>query len=78
MALQRTQPKRELDHGLDTLDLTMITEKLMDAEEGQGWSQKYSDRVAVEYRRFLALTRRYPGSAIVPSKSVSRFNAGHR
>jgi hypothetical protein len=77
MAPGRTHPKLEIDHGLDTLDLTMITEKLIDVEEGQGWSREYCDRVAVEYRRFLALTRRYPGNAIVPSKIVDAFWHAH-
>ena len=34
-------------------------------------------RVAVEYRRFLALTRRYPNDAIVPSKIVDTLWHGH-
>ena len=67
----------EIDRGLETLDLTMIIEKLMDAEEGQGWSREYCDRVAVEYRRFLALTRQYPDKAIVPSKIVDAFWHAH-
>ena len=67
----------DIDDGFDDLDLRMITEKLMDVEEGQGWSRDYCDRVAVEYRRFLALTRHYPDQAIVPSKIVDAFWHAH-
>jgi len=50
----RTKPEPDIEHGLETLNLAMITEKLMDSEEGQGWSRQYCELVAVEYRRFLA------------------------
>ena len=62
---------------LVNLDLSMIVIKLMDPEEGQGWSEVYTRRVDVEYRRFLALTRAYPDRAIVPSKIVDAFWHAH-
>lgn len=62
---------------VDELDLTMIKMKLMDAEEGQGWSRQFCDRVETEYRRYLALNRRYPGKSIVPSKVVDTFWHSH-
>jgi len=62
---------------IDDLDLRMIKLKLMDAEEGEGWSAELADLVEGEYRRFLALTRAYPELAIVPSGRVDEFWHGH-
>jgi hypothetical protein len=59
--------------GLDEIDLSMVRTKLMDAEEGAGWSADYADRVEMEYRRYLALARRYAPRAIVPSKIVDTY-----
>jgi len=64
-------------HGIDGLDFTMIKLKLMDADEGQGWSASFCDRVETEYRRYLALNRRYADRAIVPSKTVDNFWHAH-
>jgi hypothetical protein len=75
---QTTTPSsNDVMQDIDTLDLSMITMKLMDAEEGQGWSREYCDTIAVEYRRYLALSRAYPDRAIVPSKIVDTFWHGH-
>lgn len=63
----------QLMQGIDTLDLSMISLKLQDPEEGLGWSQSYCQTIAVEYGRYLALSRRYPERAIVPSKIVDNF-----
>lgn len=60
-------------NGIDSLDLSMIKIKLMDAEEGEGWSPEYCGRVENEYRLYLSLTRHYPTKAIVPSKIVDKF-----
>jgi hypothetical protein len=62
---------------IDTLDLEMIKLKLMDPEEGEGWSREYVDQVSEEYRKFLALTRAYPDFAIVPSGPVDAFWHNH-
>lgn len=62
---------------IDDMDFTMVKLKLMDAEESEGWSADYSDRVEVEYRRYLGLTRQYPEKAIVPSKIVDKFWHAH-
>ena len=55
------------------LNLSMIKLKLMDGEEGPGWSPSRCDSVEFEYRRYLALSRAYPDEAIVPSKTVDTF-----
>jgi hypothetical protein len=72
-----TDTETDIVGDLAELDLSMITLKLMDPEEGKGWSREYCDQVALEYRRFLALTRTYPDRAVVPSKIVDSFWHGH-
>jgi hypothetical protein len=72
-----TERTEDLVGDLAGLDLRMIVMKLMDSEEGQGWSEAYCERVEVEYRRFLALTREYPDEAIVPSKVIDAFWHAH-
>ena len=59
--------------GIEDLDLTWIKLKLMDAEEGLGWSPDHCSRVEEEYRRYLALNRHYKDKPIVPSKEVDAF-----
>ncbi len=63
--------------GIENLDLEMIKLKLMDPEEGEGWTREYADQVCEEYRKFLALTRAYPDLAIVPSGPVDKFWHNH-
>src|SRR5437763_7529079 len=63
--------------GIQALDLDGIKLKLMDAEEGQGWSREYADRVEIAYRRFLALMAKYPEETIAPTKDVDKFWHGH-
>jgi hypothetical protein len=64
-------------HGFETLDLSMVKVKLADRDEGAGWSPNFCDRVELEYRRYLALSRQYPDRAIVPSKIVDTFWHAH-
>src|SRR2546427_12904349 len=40
---------------IQALDLDPIKFKLMDPEEGQGWSREYVNQMAIEYKRFLTL-----------------------
>ena len=77
MASDTTADERLGLMGIDDLDLSMIIMKLQDPEESQGWSLEFCDRVAVEYRRYLALARRYADDAIVPSKIVDAFWHAH-
>jgi len=62
---------------IQDIDLSMIKRKLMDPDEGQGWSAEFCDLVEQEYRRFLAMTRAYPDLAIVPSEPVDKFWHNH-
>ncbi|HEY0845696.1 MAG TPA: hypothetical protein VGE12_10015 [Noviherbaspirillum sp.] len=59
------------------LDLDPIKFKLMDKKEGHGWSREKADRLELEYRRFLALTAKYPNEVIAPSTEVDKFWHGH-
>ncbi|HEX3842646.1 MAG TPA: hypothetical protein VHU85_17780 [Acidimicrobiales bacterium] len=63
----------ELLNGVTQIDLSMVRAKLMDPEEGSGWTMAHAQRVEIEYRRYLALARRYPSRAVVPSKIVDTF-----
>jgi hypothetical protein len=56
-----------------TIDLTMVSLKLADPEEGAGWDAETIDRVQEEYLRYLALSQVYSDQAIVPSKIVDTF-----
>jgi hypothetical protein len=62
---------------IENLDLVMVKRKLMDPEEGEGWSAELCDLVEREYHKFLALTRAYPELAIVPSGLVDKFWHNH-
>ena len=62
---------------IEALDLDCIKLKLMDAEEGQGWSREYADQMETAYRRFLALMAKYPQETIAPTKDVDKFWHGH-
>jgi hypothetical protein len=62
---------------IQALDLDPIKFKLMDPEEGQGWSRECVDQMAIEYKRFLTLSIKYPEETIAPSKDVDKFWHGH-
>ena len=58
---------------IESLDLSWIRMKLMDHEEGQGWSDEFAGRVETEYRRYLTLARLHSSKPIVPSREVDTF-----
>ena len=62
---------------INALDLAPIKFKLMDTEEGHGWSREYADRIETEYKRFLTLLVKHPEASIAPSKEVDKFWHGH-
>jgi hypothetical protein len=62
---------------IQALDLDPIKVKLMDPEEGQGWSREYAGQMEIEYKRFLTLSVKYPEETIAPSKGVDKFWHGH-
>ena len=58
-----------MDPAIEAVDFTMIKMKLMDADEGEGWTSEHADAVIAEYKKFLYLTKTF-GSNVVPSKLV--------
>lgn len=69
-------PLDELDVAMaevGKLDLTMVTRKIMDAEEGQGWDEAYAAHVEDRYRRFLVMIRVHPAGSSVPTKDIDLF-----
>ncbi|QJD98917.1 hypothetical protein HH212_01765 [Massilia forsythiae] len=55
------------------IDLDRIKFKLMHAESGEGWSQKKTDSVEKEYRRFLCLMKMYPDEDTSPLMDIDTF-----
>ena len=58
---------------IDTIDLTMVKQKLMDKEEGQGWSLEHASHVEFRYRRFLCMLVLDPDGSTVPTKEIDTF-----
>ncbi len=59
---------------IQAVDLSMVRMKLMDREEGEGWSAEFADKLVAEYRKFLLLTKTYPNLGIVPAKLVDKVS----
>lgn len=53
------------------LDLSLVKMKLMDCEEGQGWSKEQCDFAETEYKRFLNIIYVYKDA--VPTKMMDIF-----
>ena len=73
LVVEPTSTMIDVHAGIAAIDLSMVKLKLMDTEEGAGWSAEQCERVELEYWRYLMLSCRYPGKAIVPSKVVDTF-----
>jgi hypothetical protein len=74
---QVSRPVEQVVAAIQTLDLDPIKLKLMDPEEGQGWSRDYVDRMGLAYKRFLTLMVKFPDESIAPTKDVDKFWHGH-
>ena len=74
---QQSKTVQEIVAAIDALDLEPIKFKLMNREEGEGWTREYVDQVETAYRRFLTLVVKYPDETIAPSKDVDKFWHGH-
>lgn len=59
------------------LDLEPIKFKLMDRDEGEGWSADEVDHYEKEYKRFLTLLVKHPEKTIAPNKKVDAFWHAH-
>jgi hypothetical protein len=58
---------------IEALDLEPIMVKLMDLDEGEGWSLDHARIVEKWYKRFLHLSALYPDRSIVPTKEIDTF-----
>lgn len=62
-----------IPQSIEQLDLEPIMVKVMDKEEGYGWSLEFTQRIATEYRRYLTLCLENPHFPMVPSTYVDDF-----
>ena len=62
--------KKGVDPTIANIDLGMVKMKLMDAEEGLGWSAEQCDIAEIEYKRFLHLNKKFPDLPIVPHTTM--------
>jgi hypothetical protein len=58
---------------IEVIDFVLVKRKLMDKEEGAGWTKDECNKAEKEYKRFLALKRAYPELDIVPNQVVDIF-----
>src|SRR5712692_2277641 len=75
--MKTNRPVEQVIAAIEALDLDPIKVKLMDPEEGQGWSREYVAQMEIEYKRFLTLSVKYPEETIAPSKDVDKFWHSH-
>jgi len=71
------RPVEQVIAAIEALDLDPIKLKLMDPEEGQGWSREYAERMEVAYKRFLTLLATHPEETLAAGKDVDKFWHGH-
>jgi hypothetical protein len=65
---------REALSRVEQLDFSMLKRKLV---EENGWTAEMCDDVELLYRRFLALTARYPDQKICPTGPIDTFWHAH-
>jgi hypothetical protein len=63
----------ESHRNIESLDLEPIMVKVMDKEEGYGWSLEFTKQVATEYKRYLTLCLENSDFPMVPSTFVDEF-----
>lgn len=67
----------QMIEAIDALDLGPIKFKLMDPQEGQGWTREHVEHMELEYKRYLTLVAKYPLEVIAPDKEVDKFWHAH-
>lgn len=77
MENRSSKPVEQIVAGIQALDLDPIKLKLMDAEEGQGWTREYADAMGIAYKRFLTLLVKHPETTVAPSKEIDKFWHAH-
>lgn len=73
----RRRSTRQMIEAIEALDLGPIKFKLMDPEEGEGWSREFVEHMETQYKRYLRLVAKYPRETIAPDKDVDRFWHAH-
>jgi hypothetical protein len=76
-AIVTDRPVEQVVAAIGALDLEPIKFKLMDPEEGEGWSRPHVDQMELAYKRFLTLFVTHPEETLAPSKDVDKFWHGH-
>src|SRR6266581_2398718 len=77
MDVRNSKPVEQIVAAIEALDLAPIKVKLLDPEEGQGWTREHTETMAVAYKRFLTLLFKYPETPIAPNKDIDKFCHGH-
>src|SRR5258708_37548384 len=62
---------------IEALELCPIMLKLMDHEDGQGWSRSYTGKMAAAYNRYLTLLVKYTEESNAPNKDVDKLWHAH-
>jgi hypothetical protein len=55
---------------MQTIDLGMVKLKLMDADEGPGWSEQHASVMELRYRRYLCMLFLDPQGSVVPTRDI--------
>ena len=71
LKLQRSL--RDIENLIDSIDLVMVKKKLMEPDEGQGWSSAYVDFVETRYRCYLTMIAVQPDGQHVPCRDIDLF-----
>lgn len=58
---------------IEALNFSRIKWKIMDADEGEGWTQELCDFAEIEYKKYLTLVKLFPAKDIVPNKVMDKF-----
>jgi len=58
---------------IQNLNLEPIQYKMMDEEEGEGWSKAKTFEIAFQYRNFLILKVLYPKKTISPTRDIDKM-----
>lgn len=72
-ALRSVGAVMAIQGAIDSLDLDPIKVKLMDENEGLGWTRDQVDEAEKWYKRFLLLNYKYPRMSVVPNKQIDSF-----
>ena len=62
---------------IKSIDFTQLKEKLMDPNEGKGWSKDECNDLELLYKDFLVLMLKYPEKSIVPTTMIDEFWHAH-